>query len=410
MKILFITHYYEPDSGAAAVRLTRLARLLQARGHEVTVLTTMPHYPQGRIADDYRGKFSTDEKRDGLRVVQVWLWATPSNSIVKRLISQISFMLTGTLRGLFLPRPDVIFIENQPIFTGLAGWFLSRVKRRPYLLNVSDFWPEYLLEVGVMKETHPLYRLFRALVNLTQRGAAALVALLPGLLQSVAARIGPVKNGRVIFNAVDLQRFRPGLDASEFRRGHGLAGKRVVLFAGTFANHIDFETTMDAAARLRHREDLRFVFAGTGIQQERIQQRLAQGDLEHTVWTGWLAHEEMPLAWAAADLSAWGVQENDLNRLSFQSKLYEAFASGTPLAVAVEGLMADVITEHEAGLAVPFGDSAGLAAAIERLLDDDALRARAAANARAYAEANFDAERVADAYEALLRGIAKAQP
>ena len=232
MKILFITHYFEPDSGAAAVRLTRLARLLAVRGHEVTVLTTMPHYPQGRIADAYRGKFSTDERRDGLRVIQAWLWATPSNSILKRLISQISFMLTCMLRGLFLPRPDVIFIENQPIFTGLAGWFLSKIKRRPYLINVSDFWPEYLLEVGVMKETHLLYRLFRALVNITQRDAAALVALLPGLLQSVEARIGPVANSRVVFNAVDLQRFRPGLDATEFRASHGLEGKRVVLFAG----------------------------------------------------------------------------------------------------------------------------------------------------------------------------------
>ena len=133
---------------------------------------------------------------------------------------------------------------------------------------------------------------------------------------------------------------------------------------------------MNAAARLRHREDLRFVFAGTGIQQERIQQRLAQGDLDHTVWTGWLSHDQMPLAWAAADLSAWAVADNVLNRLSFQSKLYEAFASGTPLAVAVEGLMANTITENNAGIAVPFGDSEALATAIERILNDSSCASK----------------------------------
>ena len=72
MHILLITHYYEPDSGAAAVRLSRLAKLLHAQGHQITVLTTMPHYPAGEIDAAYRGKWSTDDNRAGIRVIQVW--------------------------------------------------------------------------------------------------------------------------------------------------------------------------------------------------------------------------------------------------------------------------------------------------------------------------------------------------
>lgn len=409
MKILFITHYYEPDSGAAAVRLTRLARLLQARGHEVTVLTTMPHYPQGRIAEGYRGKFSTDEKRDGLRVVQVWLWATPSNSIVKRLISQISFMLTCMLRGLFLPRPDVIFIENQPIFTGLAGWFLSRVKRRPYLLNVSDFWPEQLIEAGVMSEKHSLYRLFKGLVNRTQRDAGALVALLPGIRDSIEARLGAQHSAHVIFNAVDLERFRPGLDDQRFRATYQLGDEKLISFIGSFSVNHDFDAMLRVAEYFNDREDLRFVFIGTGTQRAIVEQYQRSAALSRLRWIGWVDHADMPSAWAASYATYWMTQPHQINRLAFHAKLFEAMASGVPALIAVEGLMAEILAASGAGVTVPFGDEAGMIAVIDDLVTHPEKRTQMSANARAYAEENFDAQRVADAYEVLLRGIAEAQ-
>jgi colanic acid biosynthesis glycosyl transferase WcaI len=403
LRILFITYYYEPDLGAAAVRLSRLAKLLQQRGHEVTVLTSMPHYPQGRIHDGYRGKLMTDENRDGIRVIQVWLWATPSKKITRRLVSQVSFMLTCALRGIFLPRPDVIFIENQPIFAGLSGWFISRLKRRPYLLNVSDYWPEYLLAVGVLKRSNPLYRLFEALVNLTQRHADAIVALLPGLLQSIEQRIGQVKRGQVIRNAADLQRFRPDLDTTAFREKHGLGDSRLITFVGTLGNHIDLETMLDVAEAFEGRNDVYFVFVGTGIQREILNERVKA--LTRTRWIGWLDHSEVPLAWAASFLTYWAIHENELNRISFSSKLYEALASGVPPVVAVEGMIADTLAHSGAGKTVAFGDKQGLIHEIQHLLDHPEERDAMSRNARAYAEAHFDPAQVADAYEATLRSL-----
>ena len=405
MHILFITYYYEPDLGAAAVRLSRLAKLLHQRGHQVTVLTSMPHYPQGLIHDNYRGKFVTVEDREGIRVIQVWLWATPSSKILLRLISQISFMLTCSLRGLFLPRPDVVFIENQPVFAGLAGWFLSRAKRRPYLLNVSDYWPEYLLVVGILKKNNPLYRLFEALVNLTQRHADAIVALLPGLLQSIERRIGRIKRGQVIMNAADLKRFRPNLDSTAFREKHGLGSAKLITFVGTLGNHIDLNTMLDVAEYFEQRDDIYFVFIGTGIHREVLGDRVSQ--LKRTKWIGWIDHNEMPYAWAASYITYWAVHENALNRISFQSKLYEALASGTPPVVAVEGMIADILASDQTGRTVPFGDKQGLMDAIQYLLDHSDERDKMSRNARSYAEKHFNPEQVASAYESLLSSIVK---
>ncbi len=407
MHILLITHYFEPDSGAAAVRLTRLAKLLHARGHQVTVLTTMPHYPQGQIAKGYRRKFCITQDWDGLRVIQTWLWATPSPSIVRRLISQVSFLVTCTLRGLFIKRPDVVLIEGQPVFTALAGWFLSRFKRVPYVVNVSDFWPEHLLAVGVLTETHPIYRLFRSLVNLTQRGADGVVALHPPLLQYVEKRIGKVGNSRVIYNAIDLHRFRPALDATLFREKYELGNVKLVSFIGTFGTHMDFDTMLDVAAHFNEREDVRFVFIGTGGQREQVKARLAQGDLSDVRWIGWIDHAEMPLAWCASRLTFWAIHNHELNRGFLQGKIYEAMGSGTPVAIAIEGITSKMVEQSGGGLTVPFGDKEGLIASIERLLDDDVFHAQCSRNARTYAEANFDPEKVTSSYEEMLEGVAR---
>lgn len=403
MNILLMTNFFAPDAGAAAVRLTRLAKQFAARGHSVTVLTTMPHYPQGKIADSHRGHFTLTEVVDGVRIVRVWLYATSNPRISRRLISQLSFMMTAFLRGLFLPRPDVVFVESQPVFVAVAAMLLTRLKRVPYVQNVSDLWPEYLVAVNVMSESHPVYKLFRALINLTQRRAAGIVALYPSILESIKGRVGDGPNRRLVFNAVDLTRFRPGLDTAAFREKYHLGQERIVSFVGTFGTHIDFNTMLATAARFQDRDDVRFVFIGTGGQKEKLSERLAQGDLDHVTWVGWIDHSEMPLAWAASSVTFWAIHHHELYRYILQSKLFEAFASGTPVAIAVEGITTDIVNEAHAGVTVPFGDAAGLAAAIAGLLADEPRRQAAGQAARAYAEANFDPERVVTACEEVLQ-------
>lgn len=407
MRILIVTNYFEPDQGAASVIVTRLAKKLIRRGHEVTILTSMPNYPQGRIPDAYRGKFVVTEERDGLRVIQTWLYATPSPRISRKFISQISFMVTAFVRGLGIPRHDVMLVEAAPIFTGLAGALLSRIKRVPYVLDVRDLWPDHMLSVGALTESHPIYRAARWLVDRIYISAAGIVTVTPHLEKVIRGYIPPTDKIRTVFSGVDLERFRPGLDAAAFRQKYGLGDARIVAYIGTLGTAYDCLTMLETAKRFVTREDVRFVIMGTGTQKQLVRERLAQGDLPNVRWIEWVDHAEVPGAWASTDIAFWALHNHPLHRGAIGSKIYEALASGVPVAVALEGVVADVLAESGGGLSVPFGDVDGLSAGIQRLLDDADFYDQCSRAARAYAENRFDAERAADVYETMLKERAR---
>ena len=400
MHILLITAHFEPEQGAAPVILTRLARALRARGHDLTVLTALPSYPQGRVYDGWRGAWEVTETSGGLRVIHTWLWATPSPKISRKLVSQVSFALTAALRGLGLPRPDAALVEAQPMFTHLLGAALCRLRGIPYVLDVHDLWPDHLLTVGALTAQHPVYRAFRALTDASLRRAAGVICLTPYLTERVRVYTGDADKAQTVLSGIDLDRFHPGADAAAFRAKYALGAARLVSFIGAFVTAYDFDTMLTAARLLGDRPGVRVLLGGGGTQAASIDTLLA--DEAQVMRTGWVDYNDVPAAYAASDVCFWAMRPEPLYRGTMPTKLYEALAAGLPTAAAVEGVAADFLRQTGAGLSVPCGDAAGLAAAIARLLDDDALRARCARAGRAYAEAHLDYERAADAYESAL--------
>jgi colanic acid biosynthesis glycosyl transferase WcaI len=409
LHLLFVTHYYEPSAGAAAIRLTLLARYLQKRGHQVTVLTTLPHYPKGVIDLDYRGKLWKVETRDGVRVIYSWLWATTSTRISRRLLSQMSFMPLGFVRGLGIPRPDVTFIEAQPIFTGLVGRALSRLKGVPYVLNVSDLWPDHMLTVGALRETDTAYKIARAAMDSSYRGAAAITSMSPAWSRKIAEYMGGSTDKiHMIYRGVDTTLFQPQRDTGEFRAKYGLGAGKLVTFIGTFATQYDFDALFAAAAHFQERPDVRFVIIGTGSQRDTVQAHIASGSAPNVQLVDWIAPDEMPLAWCASYLNIWAMRDTPLYYGTLPAKMYEAFATGTPIAAAQGGEAAAILTESGAGLTTAPGDTAGLIASIARILEDETLRADMSKRARAYAEQHFAFDATAAQYEAVLQQVANA--
>jgi glycosyltransferase involved in cell wall biosynthesis len=163
-----------------------------------------------------------------------------------------------------------------------------------------------------------------------------------------------------------------------------------------------------AAKKLGARKNTTVLFVGTGSQADALQAALCEPDYVHCRWIEWLEPEELPGFWAATAVHFWALHDNPVDKLRFQAKLYEALATGTPVVIALEGFMSELLAQERIGITVPFADADSLEYELSRLLDDPVHSARIRENARVYAEANFDPQQVADAYERLLRNLSDA--
>ena len=410
VKILLVTQYFAPDGGAAAIRLTALAKYLTKMGHEVRVLTTMPHYPQGSIQQSYNGRAFTQEVTDGVHIVRTWLWATSSPTIRSKLLSQLSFAGMGFWRGIRLPRPDVVLIEAQPMFASLMARWLSGLKRVPYVLNVSDLWPDHLLSTGNLQASHPVYRIARAVTNRGYRGADAIVTLSPAWSQKIIDHVGNRVPIHTVYRGVDVARFTSVDQQSvdTWRYSVGIPDrKKVVSFIGTFATQYDFDLLKQAIRLCSLRSDTHFLLVGTGSQKQLIEGFIA--GIPNCTWISWLQAEDIPKAWAVSDLTIWAMRQRDLYLGTIPAKLYEAFASGTPIVAAQGGEAANLTRMADAGITVDPGDRGRFLEAIEIVLQNDAQRRIWSESAQAYALTHFDFSQTAQRYEEILRAVVESR-
>src|SRR5215470_14015031 len=137
--ILFITSYYPPEKGAAAVRVSETATRLVKRGHQVTVLTTVPNYPTGIVPPEYRGHLVQQESLDGVRVIRIWSYVSPNRGFLRRILAQLSFGCLAPLLGWGeVGDPDIMIVESHPLFNAIAGHALAWGKHCPFVFTVSD--------------------------------------------------------------------------------------------------------------------------------------------------------------------------------------------------------------------------------------------------------------------------------
>ena len=396
MRILALSHYYPPEVNAPASRLAEHARVWRAAGHDVTVVTCAPNHPAGKLYPGYRNRFWQEETIDGVRVIRLWTWLAANEGFLPRIANYVSYLLSVLAWMWRLPNADVVLSTSPQFFCGLAGWFLKR-RKRPWVLEIRDLWPESIVTVGAMRRGTAI-RLLEAIEAFAYRRANLVVSVTDGFVPHIRARrpAGPIA---VIKNGVDLAHFAADpAAAATFRAAHGLTGKFVASYVGTHGMAHGLDALIASAERLRAREDIAILSVGGGAERERIRAVRDRRGLTNIVMLGQLPKAAMPAIWGASDAALVLLKRVDTFKTVIPSKMFEAMALGVPMILGVEGEALALMEQGGAGLAITPEDDAGLAAAIERLADDAALARRMGASAQAFVRANFDRETLARAY------------
>ncbi|HEY6931242.1 MAG TPA: glycosyltransferase [Thermoanaerobaculia bacterium] len=404
LRVLIVTQFYPPETGAAQNRLSDLAQRLSDFGNQVTVLTAMPNYPTGRVFERYRGLWVLEEQRNGVRVIRTWIYAHPTRNFTRRMMTYWSFVLSSLGIGLFrVGGQDVVVVESPPLFLGLAGVVISWLRQARFVMNVSDLWPESAVAMGVLRQPS-LIRLSRWLEEFLYRQSDLITGQTRGIVDNIQKRC-PDKRIAVITNGVDIERFDEvtASDRSEVREEWGVADAFVVGYAGLHGLAQGLETVLEAAEILKDREDVVFVFVGSGPVKDSMIRFQERAGLKNVRFIDNQPTSRVPAILAAFDAAVIPLKRLDLFRGALPSKLFEAMASGTPVVVAIEGEAKELVESAKAGICVPPEDPRAMSAAILRLRADESLCQSLSRSGRRYVYENYERRRIARDFDRLIR-------
>lgn len=404
LHIVYLCHYFPPEPGAPSARGMEMAREWRAEGHRVSVITCFPNHPTGVVPPSYRGRRYLLEDMDGIEVHRVWTYATPNKGFLRKTLGHLVFPVTAIAQGLpRINRPDVVLTSSPTLFSGIAGWFLSRRFRVPFILDVRDLWPAAIVELGMLKHGSLPVRLLEGLEMFLYRQASRVVVVTNSFQETLARRGLPPEKVHVITNGVDPRLYSPQSTDNGFRSELGLSGKFVVQYAGAHGISHALHVLLEVARAV---PEAHFLFVGDGAVRDDLIEQAKQMDLGNVTFAPSQTKERMPEVYAAADICLVPLRDVPLFETFIPSKMFEIMACGRPIVASVAGEAAGILQASGAAVVVPPEDAPAIAQAIRALQSDHERRSSLAAAGRSFAVANYDRRQLARRYLAILRSVA----
>lgn len=404
MRLLVVTQYFWPEN----FRINDLVAELRRKGHEVTVLTGWPNYPDGTVFAAYRQNPAQYASYEGVPVVRVPLLPRGSGG-VRLILNYLTFALSASMLGPWKLRGQqfdaILAYEPSPITVGLPGAVMRTVKRAPMAFWVLDLWPETLKAVGVVKSEW-LLRQVGWLVAFIYRRCDLILAQSRSFIPQIRRHAG--RDRRIEYFPSWAETVFGDAAAEPAPEVPVVPGSFTVMFAGNIGEAQDFPAILAAAQALKGHTHIRWLIVGDGRMCDWVKQELAERGLEHSVQLlGRYPVERMPSFFRHADALLVSLKDDPIFALTIPGKLQSYFAAGTPVIAMLNGEGADLVSDAQAGLTCAAGDSAGLAQAVLRLSGmSQTQRVAMGQRGKALYAREFERRALLDRLEGWLLGLA----
>jgi colanic acid biosynthesis glycosyl transferase WcaI len=363
MKILFISDNFPPETNASATRVFERACYWVKWGHEVTIVTGVPNFPQGRVFEGYENHFQT-ESMEGMRVVRVKTYIAPNRGKFRRALDFWSFRINSARAAKKEPRPDLISATSPQPGAALAGLDAAKHHGVPFVFELGDLWPASISAVGAMNKSFLYNQMERQELSMYRR-SDAVVALTGAFKQDLIRRGIEEKKIDVVINGVDTWRYGPRNRDPELARELGITDEFVVGYVGTHGMAHGLGNVLDAAEIVAEKnQKIRFLLAGAGAEREALIAAAKQRGLKNILFLPMQPKERMPQVWSLCDVALVHLRNDPTFAEVIPSKIFEAMAMGLPIIVsAPRGEGSRIVERDRAGCWVPAGDALGLAGA-----------------------------------------------
>ena len=347
MHILFLTDNFPPEVNAPAGRTFEHCREWVKAGQQVTVITCAPNFPKGEIYQGYRNRLWQTEVMAGIRVIRVWTYITANEGFLKRSLDYFSYALPSFFAGLFV-KSDVIIATSPQLFTTFSAYAISKVKRRPWIFELRDLWPESIRTVGAIEHRRVLDFLEKIAIFM-YRNCTRVVALTPAFKQKLLSMGIASDKVDVITNGANLDLFFPRQKDEELLKHFDLEGKFVAAYIGTHGMAHNLAFIVKSISSLQDKS-IHFLFVGDGAEKKNIVQLAADLAVSNVNFIDPVAKEQVARYLSLADVALVPLKNADTFKTVIPSKIFEAAAMEKPILLGVEGQAKEIVEEYRTGL------------------------------------------------------------
>lgn len=388
MNILLLNQAFVSPDEPGHTRHFEMAKFLQGHGHQLVIVASDLNYQTGRRTVARRGVFA-EQRIDGVRILRAYIYPALHRSYVWRVVSFLSFMFSSVWTALQVKDVDLVMGTTPPIFQAVSAWFVAWMRRKPFLLEVRDLWPEFGVSMGVLKSP-VVIGLARWLEKFLYARATHMLVNSPAYKDYMIKKGVPERKVTYIAYGTDVDMFNPGVDGSSIRKELGLQDKFVVLYAGALGQANDIDTILRAAERLNHKDKIYFVLFGDGKERARLQFEAERMELSNVIFAGVRPKKEMPYVVASADLCLASLQGIPMFRTTYPNKVFDYMSAGRATVLVIDGVARHLIESSKGGVFVQPGDDELLAKTILELSKDPQHVQQMGIHAREYLVKHLD--------------------
>lgn len=347
MKILFLTDNFPPEVNAPATRTYEHCQEWVKKGADVTVITCVPNFPKGKVYPGYKNKWKTRETIDGIKVVRVWTYISANEGFIRRTLDYISFSITGFFAGLF-EKTDVIVATSPQFFTALAARTLSFWKRKPWVLEIRDLWPESIKTVGAMKDSI-FIRYFEKEEMWNYKSADKIITVTDSFKKTISEKGISHNKIEVVKNGANFEIYKPMPKDRDLQKKIKLNGETVIGFIGThgMAHKLDF--ILDCAKVLEG-SNYHFLLIGDGAMKKSLVEKRENENITNVTMLDSIPKKEVARYLSLVDISLINLKKSDLFKTVIPSKIFENAAMEIPILIGVDGEARSIIENYHAGL------------------------------------------------------------
>lgn len=368
MKILFLSDNFPPETNAPATRTMEHCKEWVKKGAEVTIITCAPNFPKGKVYDGYENKRS-EELIDGIRVIRVKTFIAANAGFVRRILDYMSFAFMSFFAGLPI-KTDIIVATSPQFFTTFSGCLLSFFKRKPWIFELRDLWPESIITVGAMKKG-VAYKILEKIELFLYRRAKKVIPVTQSFKRNLIGRgIDPNKI-EVVTNGSNIELFKPMEKDGKLLHNLGLEDKIVVGYIGThgMAHALDF--ILNCFSKITDQK-IHLLMIGDGAKKQSLVEHAKSLGLKNVTFLDPVQKENIPEYISITDITLAPLKRSDTFKTVIPSKIFEAAAMKKPILLGVEGESKEIIERYNAGIAYIPEDERSFLEALSEMVNDKA--------------------------------------